>query len=283
MGWICRKNRIQQAMVDPDGKGEYKMEISVVVPTRNEADNIRPLLRGIANALTGISYEVVFVDDSTDGTPEIIRRAAAETPVSVRLEHRENGNGLSSAVIRGFELAKGRFLAVMDADLQHPPEMLRRMYAAMLSGADLCAPSRFIPGGDDGGLRGYRKFVSASARWMGKFFISRIRRMSDPTGGLFMVRRGLLDGAAFKPIGWKILIEVAAVCPCCKIIEIPYAFQSRNSGESKISLKITMEYVKQLFSLLRRKQKYSTVEVERWDEEQVEKSLKELEGNLHYA
>ncbi|QAT51234.1 polyprenol monophosphomannose synthase [Caproiciproducens sp. NJN-50] len=252
--------------------------MSVVVPVRNEAENIAPLLSEISKALEGISFEVIFVDDSTDGTPEIIQKEAMRSRAPVRMEHREGQSGLSSAVLRGFELAEGDFVAVMDADLQHPPTMLRSMYCAMLHGADLCLPSRRIPGGGDPGLKGSRKFVSSTAAWMGKVMVARLRPLSDPTGGLFMVRRPLLEGAGLKPIGWKILAEVAAVCPCEKIIEIPYVFQKRNSGTSKISLKVTLEYIGQLVSLLTRARKGGRFRVERWSEQQVTESLEELKG-----
>ena len=254
------------------------MRISVVVPVRNEAENIGPLLSEISKALAGISFEVIFVDDSTDDTPGIIREEAARSRAPVRMEHREGQSGLASAVLRGFELAAGDFVAVMDADLQHPPAMLRSMYGAMLHGADLCLPSRRIPGGGDPGLKGFRKLVSSAAAWMGKIMVARLRPLSDPTGGLFMVRRPLLEGAGMKPIGWKILAEVAAVCPCEKVIEIPYVFQKRNSGTSKISLKVTLEYIGQLFSLLTRARKGSRFRVERWSDQQVAESLEELKG-----
>lgn len=252
-------------------------QISVVVPVRNEAENIRPLLSGIAEALADIPYEVVFVDDSTDNTPDIIRDAASKSSAVIKLEHREGQSGLSSAVMRGFQLAEGDFIAVMDADLQHPPSLLRSMYCAMLCGADLCLPSRRIPGGSDGGLKGIRGLISVSAANMGKLMVARLRPLSDPTGGLFMVRRELLRNAKIKPMGWKIMAEVVSVCPCKRIIEIPYAFQQRNSGKSKISIKVTLEYVRQLFSLLARQQK-GRIQVERWAPQQISDSLLKMEG-----
>ncbi|OCN00282.1 glycosyl transferase [Clostridium sp. W14A] len=253
------------------------MEISVVIPVRNEAGNIMPLLLEISKALRGISYEVIFVDDSTDETPDVIQKAVLQSAAPITLEHREGQSGLSSAVIRGFSLAKGEFVAVMDADLQHPPSVLRSMYCAMLEGADMCIPSRFIPGGKDGGLKGLRGLISATARWMGKLIVKKLRPLSDPTSGLFMVRRKLLLGADLRPIGWKIMAEVTAVCPCYHIIEIPYAFQSRNSGKSKISMKVTMQYIKQLFSLVFRQQNEKRVSVNHWTTDRVDYCLEELE------
>ncbi|MBR3735577.1 MAG: glycosyltransferase, partial [Lachnospiraceae bacterium] len=141
--------------------------ISIVVPTYNEKDNIRPLLSRIDGALPGIDYEVIFVDDSKDETPQVIEEIAKENS-HVVLHHRENEKGLATAVVKGFRLAKGDFVACMDADLQHPPEVLLDMYTAMLAHADMAIPSRFIPGGSDGGLDLFRKIVSGTARYIGK-------------------------------------------------------------------------------------------------------------------
>ncbi|MBR3517406.1 MAG: polyprenol monophosphomannose synthase [Lachnospiraceae bacterium] len=223
--------------------------ISIVVPTYNEKDNIRPLLERIDGALPGIDYEVIFVDDSKDETPQVIEEIAKENS-HVVLHHRENEKGLATAVVKGFRLAKGDFVACMDADLQHPPEVLLDMYTAMLAHADMAIPSRFIPGGSDGGLDLFRKIVSGSARYIGKFLLPCLRNVTDPTSGLFMVRRELLEGADLNPIGWKIMIEVLAMCPIKKVLETPYAFHDRENGESKLSFKVTIEYIKQIFHLM---------------------------------
>ena len=122
-------------------------------------------------------------------------------------------------------MADGDFLACMDADLQHPPAILRPMYAAMLSGADICIPSRLIRGGSDGGLNPARKLVSGTARWMGKIALPSLRNISDPTSGLFMFRKEMLEGADLQPIGWKIMVEGLAMCKYSLVVEIPYEFQ----------------------------------------------------------
>lgn len=132
--------------------------LSVVVPTFNEGKNIRNLVTQIDDALKGIDYEILFVDDSKDNTPDVIREVAKDFP-QIRLEHRTGETGLATAVLKGFELAKGEYMACMDADLQHPPIVLKYMYRAMESGADFCIPSRLIPGGDDGGLNWYMPLI----------------------------------------------------------------------------------------------------------------------------
>ena len=246
--------------------------ISIVIPTYNEKDNISPLLSRIHNALPGIDYEVIFVDDSTDETPNVIAEAAKENS-HVVLHHRTDEKGLATAVVKGFSLAKGDYVAVMDADLQHPPEVLLDMYAAMLAHADMAIPSRFIPGGGDGGLNLYRKFVSWTARYIGKILLPCLRKVTDPTSGLFMVRRELLEGARLNPIGWKIMIEVIAMCQVKKILETPYVFQDREAGESKLSTKVTLQYLKQVFHLMfHAANRGKNMKIIRWSPEKLQAS-----------
>lgn len=238
--------------------------ISIVVPTFNEKGNIAPLLKRIGDTLKEIDYEVIFVDDSNDETPQVIEEAA-KTDKHVRLFHRENEKGLATAVVKGFSLAKGDFVACMDADLQHPPEVLLDMYAAMLAHADMAIPSRLIPGGSDGGLDIVRKIISGSARYLAKIILPCLRGISDPTSGLFMVKRELLQGADLNPIGWKIMVEVVSQCNVKKILETPYAFHDRESGESKISLKVSLQFVEQLFHLrLHGRNDGKNMKVARW-------------------
>ena len=242
--------------------------LSIVIPTYNEGKNIKNLVTQIDKALASINYEIVFVDDSNDNTPDIIREVS-KTFSNIRLEHRENEKGLATAVLRGFQIANGDYLACMDADLQHPPIVLKYMYKAMQSGADFCIPSRLIPGGDDGGLNWYRKFVSGTARKIGQIIRPWLRQRSDPTSGLFMFKRDVIKDVTLLPIGWKIMIEVLAMGNFKKVIEIPYRFQQRTAGESKLSGKVTVEYIKHLLNLRKRYNKSNKYTVEIWSEEQM--------------
>ena len=223
---------------------------------------------GILEELGIEEKDVLFVDDSKDNTPEVIMEVAKDFP-QVRMEHRTGETGLATAVLRGFELAKGDYMACMDADLQHPPVVLKYMYKAMESGADFCIPSRLIPGGDDGGLNWYRKFVSGTARKIGQWMLPCLRQISDPTSGLFMFRREVIAHADLQPIGWKIMVEVLAMGSYKKVIEIPYKFQQRTEGESKLSGKVTLEYLKQLKDLRKRYNKANKYEVEIWSTERM--------------
>ncbi len=234
------------------------------------------LTNQIDYALRGIKYEVIFVDDSTDDTPDAIRRVMGENP-NVRLEHRETEKGLATAVLKGFSLAEGDYIAVMDADLQHPPAILRSMYAVMETGVDFCVPSRFIPGGSDGGLGPYRKLVSGVARYIGKIMLPSLRKITDPTSGLFMFKKSVIEGADLRPIGWKIMVEVLAMGTYKSVVEIPYKFQARPAGESKLSSKVTIEYLKQVFELTKRGKKQSEVTVTKWSPEKLKSELEKIE------
>ncbi len=252
-------------------------KVSIVVPSYNEKDNVKKLVEQIDEALSGIDHEILFVDDSTDDTPKILEELSKEK-AHVRYKHRENEKGLATAVILGFKLAEGDYLACMDADLQHPPAILRPMYAALESGADFCIPSRLIPGGDDGGLNWYRKFVSGTARLIGQVLLPCLRKISDPTSGLFMFRRECIKDADMRPVGWKIMVEVLATARYGSIVEIPYAFQERNSGESKLDSKVTIQYLQQCFGLMSRAVKNKNVRVERWTKAQTDEAVKKYAG-----
>ena len=169
----------------------------------------------------------------------------------VRYQHRIVSNGLSGAVIDGFALAKGDVFAVMDGDLQHPVECLLPMSREIASGADLVVASRFVSGGDDGGLGFVRKLISFSARsliWLG---LKKARRLCDPTSGYFMVRRECTENAPLRAIGWKILLEVLMRGTVRQVTEVPMRFQPRIHGTSKLSGRQMIELAKQVFLLAR--------------------------------
>jgi len=238
-------------------------KLSIVVPSYNESGNVANLVAQVDEALGSIEHEIIFVDDSTDNTPDVIK-GIMENNSNVRLEHRTDEKGLATAVLKGFSLAQGDYIAVMDADLQHPPAIMKSMYAVLETGVDFCVPSRFVEGGGDGGLNLYRKIVSGTARYIGKILLPCLHKISDPTSGLFMFRREVIDGADMRPIGWKILIEVLATGTYKSVVEIPYKFQDRTAGESKLTGKVTMEYLKQVFELMGRGKKQREMTVTVW-------------------
>ena len=223
--------------------------LSIIIPTYNERENVCTIAQQISQVLKD-DYEILFVDDSNDDTPEILQLLAASDS-HVRFEHRENERGLGTAVLRGFQIARGSIIAVMDADLQHPPELLNTMLAAIKTGADIVIPSRFISGGDDGGLNIWRKLVSVTARYMGKFMLKNLRPISDCTSGFFMFRNEIIESVNLQPIGWKILIEILIRGNYERVIEVPYHFKARNIGESKMSMYEQINYIRHLLRLVK--------------------------------
>jgi dolichol-phosphate mannosyltransferase len=227
------------------------MDLSIIVPTFNERGNVRPLTERIRKVLAGMgySYEIIFVDDSRDDTPLALAQLAAQYPC-VRFEHRTAERGLASAVVRGFSLSCGNNIIVMDADLQHPPELLP-VILKRLSRAEVVIPSRFINGGSDGGLNAFRKLVSWTARMIGRLSIRRLREISDCTSGFFGLHRNVITTAKLDPIGWKILMEVLVKGDYHAVHELPYAFAARDSGESKMTWKDQYDYLRHIVRLAR--------------------------------
>ena len=188
------------------------MSVTVIVPTYNEAPNVEELVRRVNSVADSRSCELLFVDDSTDDTPDVIRRAAEQSSVPVRLIHREDPvGGLSGAVIAGITSSASDWCLVMDGDLQHPPEMIPVLLeTGNETGADVVVASRHVSGGSNEGLSGWtRKFVSngsiAATRAM---FPNRLRNCTDPMTGFFAVRRTAIDVDALQPRGFKILLEI---------------------------------------------------------------------------
>lgn len=227
------------------------MDLSIIVPTYNEGANVRKLTEKITRTLHGqlAAYEILFVDDSTDDTPRQLERLADEYP-QVRYIHRIAERGLASAVVLGFRRSRGDIIIVMDADLQHPPELLP-VIVKRLAAADIVIPSRFISGGSDGGLSRLRKLVSWTARSIGRLFIRRLRVISDCTGGYFGVHRRVLAGADLQPVGWKILMEVLVKGNYHSVHEIPYPFAPRDAGASKMTWRDQRDYLRHVVRLSR--------------------------------
>jgi putative flippase GtrA len=233
---------------------ETSYEISLVIPTRNEAGNIEPLLMRLHQALKGIATEVVFVDDSTDNTPEVIRKLQEWFPLEVKLIARppeRRKNGLGGAVVEGFQTARGAWVAVMDADLQHPPEVLPRLlHQAKKTGSDLVMGSRLAPGGDASSLGFKRMFISQTFAWVTRIaFPQRLRKVTDPLTGFFLTRKSALKMDELRPDGFKILLEILVSHPELKVSEVPIHFGHRNAGESKASVKETIKFFRGLFRL----------------------------------
>ncbi|MFT8708725.1 MAG: glycosyltransferase family 2 protein [Sporolactobacillus sp.] len=227
------------------------MDVSIIVPTFNEQENVSVITERIYQLMKSqpFSYEILFVDDSTDKTP-VYLQALAHRYSFVHFTHRTDQTGLATAVVTGIHQSQGRILIIMDADLQHPPEMIPQMITKIEEGYQMVIPSRFVEGGSDGGLSPYRKFVSWSARMIARFALRRIRPITDPTSGFFAVRREVIAGERFAPIGWKIMLELIIRSQIKEIAEIAYHFQPRSAGQSKMRLKEQLNYMGHLLRLV---------------------------------
>ena len=248
------ENKLSQSFTPLVQEYETGYEVSLVIPTRNEAGNIEPLLMRIHQALKGIPTEVVFVDDSTDETPGVIGKLQEWFPLHITLIARpaeRRKNGLGGAVVEGIKVARGSWVCVMDADLQHPPEMIPRLlHQAKKSGSDLVMGSRLAPGGDASSLGFKRALIShVFALTTRLTFPQRLRSVTDPLTGFFLTRRAALQEEKLKPDGFKILLEILVSHPALQISEIPIQFGYRNAGESKASIKETIRFFRGLLRL----------------------------------
>jgi dolichol-phosphate mannosyltransferase len=237
------------------GTAPRRVELTIVVPTRNEVENVELLASGVREALDGVDYRLVFVDDSTDGTPEVIRGISAsdERVVLMHRQGHEREGGLSTAVTLGIDTVAGESLytCVMDADLQHPPKKVREMLeTARRSGADVVVASRYAEGGGYAGLSGpVRRAVSTGSKYLAQIVFKEARKTSDPMTGFFLVRNEAIFGIQFRPTGFKVLLEILVCAPELKVVEAPFEFQARNAGVSKASLRQGVEYLSHILSL----------------------------------
>jgi dolichol-phosphate mannosyltransferase len=229
------------------------VDVSIVIPTFNESENVSIITKRIDDALAAASissYEIWFIDDSVDNTPLVLEELSKQNP-HVRYVHRTTDRGLGKAVVEGFQRASGQYLIVMDADLQHPPEVLPIVIQRLTEGIEVVIPSRFVPGGSDGGLSPVRKFISWTARAIGRVSIRRLRDISDCTGGFFGVQRTVVEDTALDPIGWKILMEVLVKGNYTRVHEVPYEFVPRYAGDSKMSMHEQWNYLRHVAKLVR--------------------------------
>ncbi|MDQ1122954.1 glycosyltransferase [Microbacterium trichothecenolyticum] len=228
------------------------MQLSVIVPTFNEGPNVAELVRRTAQALVGREVEVIFVDDSTDDTPDIIRAVAATATIPVRLIHRDDPvGGLGGAVVEGIRAAASEYCVVMDGDLQHPPEVIADLLARVEEGdADVVVASRYIAGGTSDGLaNAVRTTVSRASTLLTKaMFPKKLHNCSDPMTGFFLIDRRALEVDELRPRGFKILLEILARKQM-RVAEVPFSFAPRFAGESKASFSQGMRFLTQLTML----------------------------------
>lgn len=229
------------------------VQLSLVIPTYNERDNITSIVDQLAGLLEPVipgQYELIVVDDNS---PDFTWKLALElTPAYPHLKVvcRQQERGLSSAVIRGWQVAQGQILGVIDADLQHPPEVLLELLQKIQDGADLAVASRHVEGGGVSEWSLMRRFLSRGAQVLGLVVLPNVvGRVSDPMSGYFMVRRPAIAGPKLNPMGYKILLEVIGRGQIKDIAEVGYVFQERREGESKVTWRQYVDYLLHLARL----------------------------------
>jgi len=225
--------------------------ISLVVPTYNERASIARLVErtGAALAQCGEEYELIIVDDgSPDGTGHEVLRLASEGRPWLRLLVRKYERDLSTAVVAGWRIARGDVLGCMDADLQHPPELLPRMLAELRNApADVVVGSRHVAGGGVSQWSLWRRFVSWTATLMAAGILpGTLGKVSDPMSGFFLLRAPVIGRTALNPIGYKILLEVLARGDYTRVVEVPYVFEERAVGGSKMNARTGVQYLAHL-------------------------------------
>lgn len=236
-------------LTDPD--------TSIVIPVMNESENVLPLIARIAAAVHGHPTEVIFVDDSRDTlTVDAVEEAQSihqRADFAVYILHREGDQrwgGLSGAVADGMHMAQSDQILVMDGDLQHPPETIPAMLKAG-ENADVVVASRYRKGGSANGLDGgIRHLVSRGSTLLAKaFFPWRLRGVTDPMTGFFIIDRSKIVRSRLRPKGFKILLELLATHPELRRAEVPLQFAERLAGESHGTIKQGLEFFGQLLDL----------------------------------
>jgi len=237
---------ISQSRFPADRADVGLLSASVIIPTLNEVQSVPELLERVGRAIGSRAHEIIVVDDgSTDGTIEAVQQLSPEYPVRLVVRRRPE-NGLSGAVLRGMAEAAGECLAVMDADLQHPPEEISRLLEPLETGeADMVIGSRHVAGSniaENWGL--WRRLNSRVAGLLARPIAGKIH---DPMSGFFAIRREVFARARdLAPVGYKIALELVCKCRPIRVMEIPIRFAQRTRGDSKLSLREQLRYVRHL-------------------------------------
>ncbi len=236
-----------------DRPRDAHVDLSLVLPTYNERENLRELLARIDDALAGVCFEVIVVDDdSPDQTWALAQEFQKRYPW-LRVIRRRKGRGLASAVLCGFRHACGRVVGVMDADLQHAPELLPKLLE-QIEDADFAVATRRSAGGSNGKWSKFRRIGSDAATALARSLAK--TSFSDPMSGFFLMRRAifqLIDGRNLRPHGYKILVYLYAKAMqqlgALNVAEVGYEFGVRTRGRSKLSIKVVAEYLMMLVGL----------------------------------
>lgn len=218
------------------------MDITIVIPTFNEAGNIPILVAKIFEEFkkSNLDGHVIVVDDDSPDQTWKVAEDLTDTYPNLRVLRRQDKRGLSSAVLDGFAMANTEIIGVIDADLSHPPEKIPELAASIINGeADFALGSRYI---DQGGTENWplkRKISSKVAT----LSVAGLTKVKDPMSGYFLLRRDLIENVELSPKGFKIGLEILVRSRCKKIKEVPIVFRDREYGESKLSSNVIIDYL----------------------------------------
>ncbi len=233
-----------------------KAQVSIIIPTYNESKNIVDILKSIGQNLPiSVKTEAIVIDDnSPDGTGKIVedylKNVKKMAGYTIDIIHRKTKNGLSSAILKGIQHAKGETIVVMDSDFSHPPQIIPRMIEAIKKyQCDIVVASRYVKGGNIDGWSLKRKIVSKLATVIAKKGLT--IDTADPMSGFFAFKRSIINGLKFDAIGYKMLLEILVKTRGVNVKEIPYSFKDREFGSSKVGISTILDYLKSIMKLYR--------------------------------
>ena len=231
-------------------------QVSIIIPTYNESENILKILRSIGEVIPkNIPTQTIVVDDnSPDGTGKIVedylKNVKKIADYTIEIIHRKTKDGLGSAILNGIQQAKGDTIVVMDCDFSHPPQVIPKLLESIKKYQyDIAVASRYIKGGNIQGWSLKRKLMSKFATLIAKKGLGITTK--DPMSGFFAFKKNILNGLNIDAIGYKILLEILVKTKNVSIKEIPYTFQDRELGSSKLGLKTIIDYYKSVWKLYR--------------------------------
>ena len=237
-----------------DEKNHEVMDLTIILPTYNESSTIEKILESVTTTIPPkINTEVLVIDDdSPDGTSEIVNSyiQKSKTKISFKIHIRKNKRGLSSAIVDGIKLARGKFVLVMDCDFSHPPEKILDMYYELTNnGFDVVIGSRYVR---DGMIESWplgRKLISKIGNSLAKLWFG--LDVNDSMSGFFALKKNLITNLSLEAIGYKILLEILVKTKGVKVKEIPYVFKNRQEGASKFKFSLISDYFR-LLKILRK-------------------------------
>ena len=233
-----------------------KNQVSIIIPTYNESENIINILHSIKEIIPkNILTQTIVVDDnSPDGTGKLVedylKNVKKMADHTIEIIHRKAKNGLGSAILNGIQQAKGDTIVVMDCDFSHPPQIIPKLVESIKKYQyDIAVASRYIKGGKIQGWSQKRKLMSKFATLIAKKGLG--VNTKDPMSGFFAFKRSIIKELNFDAIGYKILLEIIVKTKGVNIKEIPYTFQDREFGSSKLGIKTILDYYKSVWKLYR--------------------------------